>query len=475
VRIGRVVAVGVCAISLSAAALLYAGLGLSPVVAATAGIVVACLAAILAGLTRRPAPDARRIEPRLDEAAGPSRRPDRDDLAERLDRLEGRVAELGELINERTRTTARAVAAELDALGAVIRELAEAVARHDAELAEPREAAPDPVGVVEVARTEPEPVLATAAATPVAPAAGPLPPAATLDEEGRRRIQAVLGRAIPEDRFELQLQSVVTLPQRKVKLYEARQLLRGEDGQTVEPDLYLPEAESLGRVGGIDTLLIARALRVIRHLKARRRDVALLCRISARSFVDPAAFSELVDFARARREDAEQILLGIDQASYVRLGALEIESLEALKQLGLRFALDEVTDLRLDARQLGERGFRMVKIPAELLLAAERGAAATEIHAADLAGLLSRYGVSLIATGIATEKTVLDLLDYGIPLAQGDLFAPARPVRLDVLEAAVQAAAAPPSPAPPSPSASAEVARTPERTPFRSILRRASA
>lgn len=477
-KIGRLVASGVVAVSLSAGVLLYAGLGLTPLASATAGIGVACVAALLAAFAGRPKRKAQRIEPRMDDSGPRAEMPDRDDVAERLDRLESRVAELADLINERTRTTARAVAAELDALGGVIRELAEAVARHDAELAEPRHV-PDPVSAVEVTRSAPdrvEPAPATAPETEAPrpePVGVPAPPA--LDEEGRRRIQAVLGRAIPEDRFELQLQPVVTLPQRKVKLYEARQLLRGEDGQTVEPALYLPEAESLGRVGSIDTLLIGRALRVIRHLRARRRDVALLCRISARSFVDPAAFTELVDIARGHRDDAEQIVLGMDQASYARLGPLEIESLEALKQLGLRFAIDEVADLRLDARQLGERGVRLVKIPADLLLAAERGAAATEIHAADLAGLLSRYGVSLIASGIATEKTVLDLLDYGIPLAQGDLFAPSRPVRLDVLEAAVQGVAAASSAVPQAPAASAEVARAPERTTLRSVLRRASA
>jgi cyclic-di-GMP phosphodiesterase TipF (flagellum assembly factor) len=469
----------IIALGTGATLLLWISLAQPPALSAAAGFLVALVAGLLARAASRPKATA---EPQQQPAArddGPAVADQIKALVNRIDRLERQVLALDESVTERTRVTARAVAAELDTIGAVVRQLAEAVALHDAELfAEPRQAmaAASPVEVIragqgaavgEATAPEPEPQPA-----PVRPEPFPAPPA--LDAAAKERLQALLSRAFDEARFELQLQSVVTLPQRKVRVYEARHVLRGDDGQISEQSAFMPEAEALGRSGLVDRLLIARALRVIRHLKARRRDVALLCRISARSFLDPAIFDELVEFARLRREDAEQVLLAIDQSSYQRLGALELESIEALKQLGLRFVLDDVADLRLDARQLGERGFRMVKVRAELLLAAERGIAATEIHAADLAGLLSRYGVSLIATGITTEKTVLDLLDYAIPLAQGDLFAPARPVRLDVLEAETRAQAAP---AQPGVATTAPAAPRPEetRTSFRSVLRRASA
>ena len=50
------------------------------------------------------------------------------------------------------------------------------------------------------------------------------------------------------------------------------------------------------------------------------------------------------------------------------MGPLEHESLAALRELGFRFCMDQVTDLRLEPRDLAERGVRFVKVPAAVLL-----------------------------------------------------------------------------------------------------------
>ncbi len=61
---------------------------------------------------------------------------------------------------------------------------------------------------------------------------------------------------------------------------------------------------------------------------------------------------------------------------------------------------------------------------------------AADIHPADLTGLLSRFGIDLIAEKIESEGTVVDLLDYEVKFGQGYLFSPPRPVRADLLQAA---------------------------------------
>jgi cyclic-di-GMP phosphodiesterase TipF (flagellum assembly factor) len=56
------------------------------------------------------------------------------------------------------------------------------------------------------------------------------------------------------------------------------------------------------------------------------------------------------------------------------------------------------------------------------------------IHPADLADLLGRYGIDLVADHIESETIVVDLLDFDVRYGQGFLFAPPRPVRSDVLQ-----------------------------------------
>jgi len=115
------------------------------------------------------------------------------------------------------------------------------------------------------------------------------------------------------------------------------------------------------------------------------------------------------------------------------MGPIETEVLANLATLGFRFSVDRIGDLRIEPRELAERGFRFIKVPAALLLsrAASPGA---DIHPADFADLLGRFGIDLIAEKIERESTVVDLLDYDVRFGQGALFSPPRPVRTEVLQ-----------------------------------------
>jgi cyclic-di-GMP phosphodiesterase, flagellum assembly factor TipF len=508
------VACGVVAVALGVTTLLWGGLGQPPALACLAGILAALISAISVGWIK----PARRAAARPDVHGAVNA-----DLAERLtllsmrfDAMEARLNGLDQAMIEHTRATINAVSAELDAVGSVVRELAEAVAIHDSELfAEPRpriETKIDagfetPPGPGTAARVHPG--LRPEMGSPLAPAFAPetvvdqsvpaapepweplpAPPMwaaqaptvamtapTQVDAIGARQafapradsseIRALLPQAVAQDRLELHLQSIVTLPQRKVKLYEAMHYLRGDQGRVFSPASLREEAESAFAEAPFDNQLIGRAQRVIRHLKERNREIALLCRVSSRSFFMPEVFSEVTRMAKTNRDEAQHIVFCFDQAAVRAMGPLELENIDALQRMGYRLGLDGVTDLRVDAAQLAERGFRYMKVPADLLLGDDQGVSRSEIHPADLAGLLARHGLTLIAEGIGSENTVLDLLDFGVQLAQGPLFSPPRAVRLDLLDADSPAKAQAPSPP--------EARQDEVRNSFRAILRRANA
>ena len=99
-----------------------------------------------------------------------------------------------------------------------------------------------------------------------------------------------------------------------------------------------------------------------------------------------------------------------------------------LAQRGFRFSIDHVTDLRIEPRDLADRGVRFIKVPAALLLD-QRNSSTSDIHPSDLSDLLGRYGIDLIAERIEGERAVVDLLDFDVRFGQGFLFAPPRPLR----------------------------------------------
>ena len=244
---------------------------------------------------------------------------------------------------------------------------------------------------------------------------------------------AVVRAAVEANRLEFHLQPIVTLPQRKARYYEALARLRAADGELLIAADFLESAEAAGLMPRIDNLMLFRCVQVVRRLLAKKHDVGLFCNISASTLADAEFFPQFTEFMVANRAIAPAVVFEITQAAYRSLGPIENESLAALMSWGFRLSLDHVGDLRFEPRDLADRGFRFVKVPAALLLGRHGGGAG--IHAADLSGLLSRFGIELIAEKIENETTVVDLLDFEVKYGQGNLFSAPRPVRPEVLQA----------------------------------------
>jgi cyclic-di-GMP phosphodiesterase TipF (flagellum assembly factor) len=254
-------------------------------------------------------------------------------------------------------------------------------------------------------------------------------------------IAAPRSGAIESGRIDLYLQPVVTLPQRKVRYYEAMTRLRMDDGTLILPSDFLVHAEKANLIAKIDNMQLFRCVQVLRRLLLKNREVGLFCNVSMATLNDAEIFRQFYDFLDANRALSSSLTLEFTQSALRNMGPIEQESLAGLIALGFRFSMDHVTDLRIGPRDLSELGVRFVKVPAHLLLS--KGGTAADIHAADLSDLLGRHGISLIAERIETEAVVVDLLDYDVRYGQGFLFSAPRPVRADALQgvAAVSAVA----------------------------------
>ena len=101
----------------------------------------------------------------------------------------------------------------------------------------------------------------------------------------RAEIISLVGEAVGQNRIELYLQPVVTLPQRKVRYYEALMRLRMPDDRIVVAADFLPYAQASGLMPEIDHLMLTRCVRVVRRLQAKNRDVGVFCNLSATTLV----------------------------------------------------------------------------------------------------------------------------------------------------------------------------------------------
>jgi cyclic-di-GMP phosphodiesterase TipF (flagellum assembly factor) len=288
-----------------------------------------------------------------------------------------------------------------------------------------------PVAAVTVVAAAPAaavaPVAAPATPTPAAP-----PPSPPADKSASREMLGAIRSAIEANRIDLHLQPIVTLPQRKVRFYEAMSRLRTQSGDVVLAAEFISQAEAGGLMPKIDNLVVFRCVQVLRRLLLKNREVGVFCNLSVATLTDAVVFPQLLEFLDANRAIAPSLVLEFTQSGLRGAGPIETESLAALRACGYHFSLDNVTDLRLEPRELASRGFRFVKLRASLIL--NRTGITADIHPGDLPDLLARFGIDLVAERIESEGAVVDLLDYDVKFGQGFLFSPPRPVRAEALQ-----------------------------------------
>ena len=354
------------------------------------------------------------------------------DLSRGTGDLARQVAEIGRRLNametrvestvSRARSVVDPIAAEISELGSLVRQIADTVAAHESALQDqgalPARAAADAPGSdAPLALSENDAITG----------------ARRFRGLSREGIGELIGKAVDANRIDLYLQPIVTLPQRKVRYYEALSRLRTEEGDILPAGDFIEYAEAVGLMPKIDNLLVFRCVQVTRRLQMKSRDVGVFCNISASTLTDATGFKQFLDFMEANRALSNALMFEFTQAAYRTFGPLEHESLAALAERGFRFSMDHVADLRMEPKELASRSFRFLKVPAKLLLN-PTGNAQSDIHPEDLADLLARAGIDLIAERIESEPMVLDLLDYDVRFGQGFLFSPPRPVRAEALQ-----------------------------------------
>ena len=125
-----------------------------------------------------------------------------------------------------------------------------------------------------------------------------------------------------------------------------------------------------------------RCVQVVRRLLAKNREIGLFCNLSASTLVDAETFPQFSEFMEANKAIAPALVFEFTQSALRAMGPIENESLVALRERGYRFSLDNVTDLRIEPRDLAERGFACQGSPA-CCSAAPRS---RHIHPPDFAG-----------------------------------------------------------------------------------------
>lgn len=246
--------------------------------------------------------------------------------------------------------------------------------------------------------------------------------------------------ALAENRVDLYLQPVVSLPQRRTVFYESFSRLRDETGRVMMPAEYLAVAEPEGLMTAVDNLLLFRCVQIVRRLAKQDRKVGIFCNISLASLSDETFFPQFLEFLQGNKDLAGSLIFELGQTAFNQRGPVEARHMARLASLGFQFSLDKVVDLDLDFQDLARADVKFVKVGAQLILEQleeQDGklvlSSLPDLNAADFAALMRRYGVEVIAEKVESERQIAEILDLDIGYGQGHLFGEPRAIRDAVL------------------------------------------
>ena len=268
-------------------------------------------------------------------------------------------------------------------------------------------------------------------------------PASPFEAKHRQQSNALLQtihQALAENRVDLYLQPVVSLPQRRTIFYESFTRLRAADDRVMMPAEYLSAAEGEGLVPAIDNLLLFRCAQIVRRLARQDRKVGVFCNVALSSLGDETFFPQFLDFLSENRDLNQALIFELGQATFDARGAVEARNMAKLADLGFRFSIDKVQTLDLDFADLQRSDVKFMKVAADLLieqlLDLDGGSplpSLRDISASDFAGLTRRYGIELIAEKVESERQIVDILELDIAMGQGHLFGEPRAIKEAVL------------------------------------------
>lgn len=233
-----------------------------------------------------------------------------------------------------------------------------------------------------------------------------------------------VGEALRDDAVDLYVEPTVSLPERKPTHMECYGGVRGSDGNplTVDQDLDISGREAL--MASIENALLMRSLSRIEAIDTGGAPGAgCFYNVAAFSLGDRNFFGGLIGHLQALPDLCAKLVLEFPQAALMQHGENAVQDLVRLHELGVRYSIDEVTDLEIDFESLVGFGFRFAKVGAKFIRVQAKTADDPEtVHG--LSKFLKELGVEMIVENVDSDLSLVELIGFEMSFGQGPLFGP---------------------------------------------------
>ncbi|WP_395073437.1 EAL domain-containing protein [Hyphococcus sp.] len=258
-----------------------------------------------------------------------------------------------------------------------------------------------------------------------APPSLKLEPVANVNKEDASALECVKD-AIENDRIDLYLQPIVSLPQRKQRYFEAFSRLRRADGSVLNPVDYINAAERANRIGVIDNMILLRAVQALRQLGPECVQYRIFCNISPATIFDVDFFTRFTDYLDANEDLAQRLVFEFTYPAVEMMHERVKKNMRAVADRGFAFSVDHIRRFDLNWSALREQNFRYVKASGALLLSETCKGDIGHARIKAFKKALIENEIDLIVEKVEYETQMPEILSLGIDYGQGALFGPPR-------------------------------------------------
>jgi len=252
----------------------------------------------------------------------------------------------------------------------------------------------------------------------------------------RMELESELRHALAHDELQLHYQPIVSLDDRRLRDTEA--LVRWQHPRLglIPPVKFIPIAEETGLIMELGRWVLESACQQVSHWCTHlAAGLSVSVNLSARQFHHVGIVDEVTEALRKSGLNPSHLTLELTESVLVDDPVEAITQLAALKDLGIKLAIDDFGIGYSSLSYLKQFPVDLLKIDRTFVRGVENDAHDKAI-ARSVVALADAFGLQVTAEGIETEGQCAQLLGMGCNRGQGYLFS--RPLVAEAFEAFVK-------------------------------------
>ncbi|MGY6277501.1 EAL domain-containing protein [Methylomonas sp. MgM2] len=242
-------------------------------------------------------------------------------------------------------------------------------------------------------------------------------------KERRRDIYwvPIIRKALRENDLFLVFQPVVQLNNGDISHYEVLLRMRGENGEVISPDQFIPVAERMGLIHAVDLWVVENAIDFLAALPSYLSRISLAINLSGAAFQYPDLLQVIRDKLELTWVDASRLTFEITETAAVDNFEWTRDMINKIRQLGCKFALDDFGAGFCSFNYLKTFPVDYVKIDGQFVRNLDKNET-DQILVKSMVEIAGKLGKRTIAEFVETPSIALKLKEIGVNLGQGYAF-----------------------------------------------------